>query len=156
MIDGCFFVLKAMMLSLEDLEKEVIINNCFTELSFNSYVRKLHVYKDIWNPRIAKDCLKWRNERKKNEHGGFAKCLYRNDEMEEKIVVHIPFYLSQAMFKLFHHSQSKLCFTVTGMQVNRSASLGLEVPVKYTFYVHEKILNFLETETLKNSLYFRK
>ena len=93
---------------------------------------------------------------KKNEHGGFAKCLYQNDEMEEKIVVHIPFYLSRAMFKLLHHSQSKLCFTVTGMQVNRSASLGLEVPVKYTFYVHEKTFNFLETETPKNSLYFRK
>ena len=52
-----------MMLSLEDLEMEVIIDNYFKEFFFDLYLRLRHLYKDIWNPRIGEDCLKCRYEK---------------------------------------------------------------------------------------------
>ena len=48
--------LKTMMLSLADLEMEVIIDNCFKEFSFDSYMCAFYVHKDIWNPHLGEDC----------------------------------------------------------------------------------------------------
>ena len=45
--------MKTIMSSLEDLKMEVIIHNRFKEFSFDSYVHRFHVYKDIWDPRMG-------------------------------------------------------------------------------------------------------
>ena len=112
---------KTTVLSLKDLKMEVIINNRFKEFSFDSNVRGFYVYKNIWNPRIGKDCLKWQYE-SGNNNDKFAIGVYQNDKMKEKIVGHVPLYLSKAMFQFIQLLQSKLPCTVKGKQVNRGAA----------------------------------
>ena len=92
-----------MTLNSEDLGIGVIIDNHFKEFSFESYVHGFHVLKDIWNPHIGEDCLKCRHE-KENQHEEFAIGVYRNGEMKEKILGHIPFYLSKAKFEFCQFS----------------------------------------------------
>ena len=114
---------KTTVLSLKDLKMEVIINNRFKEFSFDSNVRGFHVYKNIWNPRIDKDCLKCQYE-SGNNNDKFAIGVYLNDKMKEKIVGHVPLYLSKAMFQFIQLLQSKLPCTVKGKQVNRGAGFS--------------------------------
>lgn len=105
---------KTTVLSLKDLKMEVIINNRFKEFSFDSNVRGFYVYKNIWNPRIGKDCLKCRHE-KRNEHDDFMIDVYRNK-------------------RFIRLSQSKLCSKVTGKQVKRQMqALGLKGPLNIHF-----------------------
>ena len=96
-------------------------------------MRRIHLYKDFWNPRIGEDYLKYRHE-KGNKHNKLLKGVYLNDEMKTKIVGHIPFQ------QFLNLSQPKPRCMVTGMQTNRGTGFGLKIPVKYTLYVHEMSL----------------
>ena len=71
--------------------------------------------------------------------------------MKEEIVGHICLSLSKPMFKILQLSQSKLCCTVTGKWVNRGASFGLKIPVKYTLYINEKALSWIQEKTIKET-----
>lgn len=96
------------------------------------------MYKDIWNPRIGVGNLKNRHENG-SEHDEFTIGAYRNKETKDKIVGHIPLYLSKIMYKRFQLSQSKLGSVVLGNRMTRDAHFGLEIPVKYTLYGQKRL-----------------
>ena len=108
-------------------------------------------YKNVWNPHISEDYLKYQQERG-NENDEFAIGVYQNDKMKEKIVGHIRLYLSKAMFKFPQLLQSKLLFTVKGKRVNRGAGFGLEISIKYTLYGLEKVLSWIQEKIKKKRI----
>ena len=45
---------------------------------------------------------------------------------------------------------SKISCQVSGKRINRGAGFGLEVPVTYTFYGHEKAIKWIKSKIEQN------
>ena len=98
--------------------------------SFPSFVRGLHVYKDIWQP-VLDEVLTCEIE-STNLHDKHAVAVVKCDKSIKSIVGHVPREHSK-VFKFFLRRGGIINATVTGPRLNRGQGLGLEVPVVYTF-----------------------
>ena len=72
--------------------------------------------------------------------------------MKEKIIGHIPLYLSKAILKFLQFSLSKLGCTVIGKRVSRAVGFGLEIPIKYTLYGYEKASSWIQGKKIINNM----
>ena len=70
--------------------------------------------------------------------------MYSNDLYHEFNVGHVPFNLSNVLFKFQQLPYSILIFNITGKRVNRDASFGLEISVTCTCIVLEKSKMWIE------------
>ena len=132
-----------------DEEIDIVIDNHFTQSCFESYVRGFHVYKTVWSPLIGEENLKCRHEQNDKEDE-FATDVYRNDLEKETLVGHMPRNISKFVHNFLKLPNSKISCQVSGKRINRGAGFGLEVPVTYTFYGHEKAIKWIKSKIEQN------
>ena len=95
---------------------------------FTSFVRGLHAYKDIWDPRIG-EVLALKRE-PENSTDKWAVAVVRSD----LVVGHVPYEIAATISHSLKRDFNKGTVEITGTRINRGAGLGLEVPCTYRLY----------------------
>ena len=110
-----------------------------------SYIRGLHVYKEVWTPYVGEE-LSIKKENR-NLYNTFAVAV----EKEGDVVGHLPQSISRNVSYFISHSGNNATCTVTGPRVNRGVGLGVEVSCTYRFTGQK-----LFVKRLKELLYNKK
>ena len=95
---------------------------------FTSFVRGLHAYKDIWDPRIG-EVLALKRE-PENSTDKWAVAVVRSD----LVVGHVPYEIAATISHFLKRDFNKGTVEITGTRINRGAGLGLGVPCTYRLY----------------------
>ena len=90
---------------------------------------------DVWNT-IINDSVHCKNG-EGNEFDTTAVDLICDDCLKQNIVGHVPIHLSRTFYRFLKLPDCSISVTVTNKRVNRGAGDGLEIPVKYRFFVHK-------------------
>ena len=129
----------------------------FVNFYFTPYVRRLHVYKDVWSTLIGEEPLDCQHE-EENEHDENDAEIYRNGLINEFMFGHLPLHFPKAackFFKLQSTSSStsfntKARYSVTGKRVvNKVEGYGLEIPVTYTLRGLQRTINWVKEEVVR-------
>ena len=99
-----------------------------SSVEFSSYVRGVHAYKDIWEPREGEVLLLKREP--DNVEDRFAVAVIKS----EQIVGHVPKTLAPVVSQFLKRDCNKGMVRITGKRVNRGGGFGLEVPCIFRLY----------------------
>ena len=88
-----------------DVEIHILIDNSFSLLKHNSYIRGYQAYMDIWTPIIRNGTLFWKPENNIDYEDIAVATLYYN-RSEPCIVAHVPFCYSSTFKKVSFASRS--------------------------------------------------
>ena len=135
--------IQKMLLKNIDQEIELILIKQ-KQYDFDSFIRRYHVYMDIWTPKVSDEnfCLKSESE---NQHDKFAVAIV----LEERIVGHVPKNVSKLFHQLMKIPNCTIGCKVTGKCVNRGAGYGLEIPVQCRFVGAEKAVEWAKKNIKK-------
>ena len=106
-----------MLIKSIDKEIEIVIDNEFTNITFDSDVHRFPVYQTVWSPIIGDEDLERKYE-KENKEDEFEIGVYRYDLKRETMVGHILRNYIQIR-KFLQLPNSKLYCRVTGNKLKR-------------------------------------
>ena len=98
----------------------------FIEIS--SFVRGVHAYNDVWEPRVGEVLLLQREP--DNGHDKLAVAVLKSG----RVVGHAPRNLAPFFSPFLRRSCNKAVVQITGEKVNREAGYGLEAPCVYRLF----------------------
>ena len=93
-----------------------------------SFIRGLHAYTDVWEPRIGEVLLLQRES--DNSEDKLAVAVLKSG----RVVGHVPKNLAPIFSPFLRRSCNKAVVEITGKRVNRGAGYGLEAPYVYRLY----------------------
>ena len=99
-----------------------------SSVEISSYVRGVHAYKDIWEPREEEVLLLKREP--DNVEDRFAVAVIKS----EQIVGHVPKTLAPVVSQFSKRDCNKGMVRITGKRVNRGGGFSLEVPCIFRLY----------------------
>ena len=97
-------------------------------IEIRSFVRGLHAYLDVWEPRIGEVLLLQRES--DNSEDTLAVAVLKSG----RIVGHVPKNLAPIFSPFLRRSCNKAVVEITGKRVNRGTGYGLEAPGVYRLY----------------------
>ena len=119
----------------------------YFSLTINTFSHGYHEYMSVWMPHISEESLFCRRELS-NEYDEYAAAIVAIDHFKrEKVVGHVPLFLSKTLNKFLRLPGSYASCKVTGTRINREIGVGLEIPIEITFVGKETT-----TEWLKKAL----
>ena len=99
-----------------------------SSVEISSYVRGVHAYKDIWEPREGEVLLLKREP--DNIEDRFAVAVIKS----EQIVGHVPKTLAPVISQFLKRDCNKGMVRITGKRINRGGGFGLEAPCIFRLY----------------------
>ena len=113
----------------------------FFSLIINTFSHGYHEYMSVWMPHIGDDSLFCRRELS-NEYDKYAAAIVAIDHFKrEKVVGHVPLFLSKTLNKFLRLPGSYASCKVTGTRTNREIGVGLDIPIEITFVGKKRRLN---------------
>ena len=106
------------------------VSDCCCEVS--SFIRELHVYKDVWTPTLG-EVLLLRTE-PENAHDKYTVAVVKPEG--NSTVGYILYNLAPIVSSFLSRGFNKGMLEVTGERVNRGAGYGLEVPCRAQQEIH--------------------
>ena len=98
------------------------------KVDISSYVRGVHVYLDIWEPREGEVLLLKREP--DNIEDKFAVAVMKS----EAVVGHVPKTLAPIISQFLKRDCNKGVVHITGKRINRGGGFGLEAPCIFCLY----------------------
>ena len=121
----------------------------FSSHTINTFSRGNHEYMSVWMPKIGDNSLFCRRELS-NEYDEYAAAIAAIDHFkQEKVVRHVPLFLSKTLNKLLRLPRSYASCKVTGTRINRRIGVRLEILIEKTFVGKETA-----TEWFKKALHY--
>ena len=115
-------------------------------VEISSYVRGVHAYKHLWQPRAGQILTLQREP--ENAHDAFAVAVKNHDSLT---VGHVPKKLASLFSHFLKRDCNKAVAEITGKRINRGGGLGLEAPAIYKLFgpsqYLDRILELLERST---------
>ena len=127
---------------INKIEVPIIIENNLATYEYDSFNVGCHAYMDIWNLLIEK-ILKCKREPTSEVHKHAVAIMRSNSFGEESVVGHIPQNISKfsSMFLMIPFTSIEV--EVVDKRLKLGGGYGLEIPVKYLFYVQKTIFQWL-------------
>ena len=95
---------------------------------YHSFVSGHHVYCTAWTPVVGKELVVGRQY--DNEHDEYAVAVGKDEE----VVGHLPRERKQIISFFLAYDRNVAFCHITGLSLNRSVGLEVEVPCVYRFY----------------------
>ena len=103
-----------------------------------SYVRGVHTYKHIWEPKEGQVLLLKREQ--DNTEDKFAVAVVKSGA----VVGHVPKKLAPVISQFWKRDCNKGVARITGKRINRGGGYGLQAPFKFCLYGPEPYLRCLK------------
>ena len=131
-----------------DIDIPIVVENTFSVLKHNSYIRGYHAYMNIWTPIIGDDNLLCKQERD-NKHDENDITVLKCNGSGPRIVGHVPFCYSSLFMKFLSLPYHCIKVCVEGKKLIVDTGYGLEIPAEYTFVGNEKVIEWLKKAIAK-------